>query len=186
MPSENEWWRDWLRQGIAQLGLGEIMPYASWRPGLFGNVQPQDLREVILDNHITFILGSLVGWRMVCDAARGRTGDEPFVLQSSAFLWLLYACFVYPRDSVLRTLTERLPNNTNENQLCRHLMSPNSAYRHIRNAIAHGNVEFASSGKTVCMQDNNWSAEFDNERLALDALLVVDLFASAFERMREL
>lgn len=176
---------NYIRNGIAFLGLASSEPYCWWRENLFHQVNLSALEEIASDVHFTIALGTPGVWTRI-EEVRERLfvePDERNVASKVNFLSRLYSAFVYPRDSVMRSLVERLPHDFTERRICEYYYC-GDRFRHIRNAIAHGHVDFCEDNDNVVLRDREWSEHCPCRVLLLDSMITVDIFVGIFERKR--
>ena len=106
------------------------------------------------------------------------------VISKVNLLSRLYGAFVYPRDTVMSALVERLPKDSAERRLCAaYFTDQESEYRHIRNAVAHGHIDFCDESDETILNDRAWRTRISCRRLLLDSLIVGDIICAIYQRV---
>ena len=175
----------YICEEIQCLNLNDRGPYRWWHQGLFERIPVSLLKEVTTDNHFVLALGIPGAWNLVehAEEFRDLPGDMRNVLSKVNLLSRLYAAFVYPRDTVMDALIKRLPEDSAERRVCTAYFKE-AEYRHIRNALAHGNIDFRDESDEAILTDRDWTECIACRRLLLDSRIIVDVISSIFERVK--
>jgi hypothetical protein len=176
-----------IREGIEFLSLNSSDPYRYWHDRLFDRVCPSVLEEVTKDVHFVLAQGLPGVWNMIEQSKvfEALPSDFQNVISKVNLLSRLYGALVYPRDTVMSALVERLPRDSAERLLCTaYFTDKASEYWHIRNAVAHGHVDFCDETDEAILIDRSWRTSISCRRLLLDSLIVADIMATIFERVR--
>jgi hypothetical protein len=174
----------WLKDRIKTLTgrLGSSPPYTLWHPRLFETVDAA-IVEGCFDQRLILLELFAGTWeRLERTAALWADAEALSAVQISRELSHLYLCLLYPRETLLAELGGRLDPGSREAQLCLFYGVPDSDYRHIRNALAHGT--FTHLGPSIEFSDRSWSRTMTSEQLELDCLITLDLFFSAGARVK--
>jgi len=181
----------WYKSGIIDLrehckGSGRCAPWLrslseSWHPRLFEDIRPHACDDIPLEELMTAATAMGVLERAV-RSARPWVDDRTFAAVAEA--WLLcsmYLCLVYPRETVLGRLAGILPADSTEGGLCAELNRKDAPYRHIRNALAHGNFRILyDPQREVEFHDHEWTGRILWLEAHLLCLLVLDILMSAW------
>ena len=174
----------WLKAKISEIlpvGFAKEHPYRLWHPRLLEDV-PGSTLEGCFDQRLILLHLCCGSWeRLERTAAIWGNADALSAVQISRELAQLYLCLLYPRETLLADLAGRLDCDSTEARLCRFYGLPDSDYRHIRNALAHGT--FAHEGQSIEFVDREWSRRLRTEQLELDCFIILDLIFSAGERV---
>lgn len=171
-----------IHAGIAHLGLGSTDPYNYVDDQIFRGGASTDLAPIILDTHFQVALGTCGVWNKVKQSRESlfREADQRDVASKIELLSRLYAAFVYPRDAVMGALIQALPADSKEREICTYYFG--DAFRHIRNSIAHGAVDFLDDDK-LRFNDRDWEGDFCAKRLLLDTYVVTFIFMRLYEEI---
>jgi len=162
--------------------LGSPHPYALWHSRLFETVDAATV-EGCFDQRLILLQLFAGTWeRFERTAALWADAEALSAVQISRELSHLYLCLLYPRETLLADLGSRLDPSSREAQLCLFYGVPDSAYRHIRNALAHGTLTHL--GPSIEFSDRSWSRTLTSEQLELDSLMILDLIFSAGARVK--
>ena len=183
--------KKFISDGIKLFGLNDKEPYQSWHDNLFEGISPELLSNVVRDDHFVFVLGVHGVWNKFDSVWRSWSSDLRNVASKVRFMSFLYSSFVYPRDEIMNALIERLPDNSLERGICSTIFTvKDNEYWHIRNAIAHGHIDFSDDTDEVIVKDNykkkRWEQRYECGRLFLDSLIITDIFRCIFERVRRI
>jgi len=184
----------WYKEEISDLvsQFPRRLPYLWWRPDLFEvgrNLSlPLELRQEF-DVHIGLVAtGMGILSRAVNTAQLWVPVDHPHAraVLETELLVSMYVCLLYPRETVIVRLAECLANDSDEGKICRNLADVSQAYRHIRNALAHGTWQFLNLPPPdhelrIRFIDRGWNETLLWREVRLLCLLVLDIVLSAWE-----
>lgn len=175
---------EWIAHEIRRLGVTADEPYVWWTPDICRDVPQCVASEVLNDDRFEIAVGSTVLWRDVSSANVGSSRDEyRDAILRVLYVSVFYACLVFPRERDFRALCERLPQDSAARRVLEFYTS-RTDYRHIRNAIAHGNIDFSANGCELTLVDRKWERTISVHRLFLDCMMLSDVLQGAFEKAR--
>lgn len=172
----------WYKKRISQLIYSKKneVPYRYWSGDLFANSEelniPDKLDQVL--NNVAVVIGS---WERVVSTARIWSDEKTLNFVNHGYiLTMMFFCLQYPREAILLSLKESLPDGSGERELCASLVDMDGDYRHIRNSIAHSSFEVTNDGKSIDFTDRNWIKRKSLAEVELDSLIIFDVLMSAF------
>jgi len=173
---------EWIEHEIKCLDLSETAPYSWWAPTLFRSIDSEIPEKVMGEERFVLTVGSTILWR---DALRNMTiGCPAFAdaIRRVLHLALFYACLVFPRERDIKPLRKLVRKKSHEERLLDWYSG--NEYRHIRNAIAHGNIEFDQDAecKFINLEDRKWTKTVPIDRLILDCMILSEVFVVLFEK----
>ena len=186
------WWKrkveEWIEKYKEAPGtrFGES-PYRFWRNDLFTSEEVLRTlpRNLELDRLVN--LGAAVACqeRLFQTAHLWWNGedDKLRVAYSGVLLTKMYLCLAYPRETILSRVASALPEVTAEARLCARLVSPNSTYRHVRNALAHGTVDLFPRPQEVLFRDRDQEVRLHVTEAELLIHVVLDIIMGAYEAL---
>jgi hypothetical protein len=173
------WYKEVIQKLIEELELEREEPYDNWNPNLFEDVTAGDIPDSV-DARLTNIALTIGTWERV-EKTIDMWGSEQQVLSSvytARLVTEMYLCLVYPRETAMKNLADRLPYDSPEWEICTCFSRRDSDYRHIRNSLAHG--RFTIFPESIIFHADDWQEELSLERVRLDCYIVFDIFMSAY------